>query len=350
MDMSDSIRGLLERALAQGSVEQGTAIQSVEAIAQDASSRRYYRVLLSGSTTKSIIAVFYDSTQAPEVGGGVSVGSDVAFYEIGQYLESHGVLVPRTLLDARESGAMLLEDVGSQTLFQALQDPGNARRSMEKAIDVIQQLQALPKCMSLCAWQRRFTEDVYRGEMAEFAEFYLGESPESSVVKPLIDEVACALARKSNVFVHRDFHAWNLHLDPEGRIRVLDFQDALVGNRAYDLASLLNDRDTDLALGPESYKVLVQYGATVLAPGDETFLMDYFLTLIQRDLKVAGRFRKLEHNGRGGYAKWVPQTVRRIGSSYAHLKASGVINANIEALFDREPKLREGFQFPHEVG
>ena len=48
------------------------------------------------------------------------------------------------------------------------------------------------------------------------------------------------LKLKNNVFVHRDFHVSNLML-VNNQIGVIDSQDALIGNRAYDLASLIDD-------------------------------------------------------------------------------------------------------------
>ena len=52
--------------------------------------------------------------------------------------------------------------------------------------------------------------------------------------------LASKLMLKENVFVHRDFHVSNLMLVKKS-IGVIDSQDALVGNRAYDLASLIDD-------------------------------------------------------------------------------------------------------------
>ena len=45
---------------------------------------------------------------------------------------------------------------------------------------------------------------------------------------------------KNNIFVHRDFHVSNLMM-VKGEIGVIDTQDALIGNKAYDVASLIDD-------------------------------------------------------------------------------------------------------------
>ena len=48
------------------------------------------------------------------------------------------------------------------------------------------------------------------------------------------------LQSKEKVLVHRDFHVSNL-MKFKNKIGVIDSQDALIGNRAYDLASLIDD-------------------------------------------------------------------------------------------------------------
>ena len=58
--------------------------------------------------------------------------------------------------------------------------------------------------------------------------------------KKIIKTLSSCLKMKKNVFVHRDFHVSNLML-VNNRIGVIDSQDALIGNKAYDLASLVDD-------------------------------------------------------------------------------------------------------------
>ena len=71
---------------------------------------------------------------------------------------------------------------------------------------------------------------------------YLNISKEkfSKDFKKIIKKLLSNLTLKNNVFVHRDFHVSNLML-VNNRIGVIDSQDALIGNKAYDLASLIDD-------------------------------------------------------------------------------------------------------------
>ena len=48
------------------------------------------------------------------------------------------------------------------------------------------------------------------------------------------------LKLKNKVFVHRDFHVSNL-MKHKNQLAIIDSQDAVIGNEAYDLASLIDD-------------------------------------------------------------------------------------------------------------
>ena len=58
--------------------------------------------------------------------------------------------------------------------------------------------------------------------------------------KKIVKKLTFNLQLKNNVFVHRDFHVSNLML-VGNKIGLIDSQDALIGNKAYDLASLIDD-------------------------------------------------------------------------------------------------------------
>jgi aminoglycoside/choline kinase family phosphotransferase len=105
--------------------------------------------------------------------------------------------------------------------------------------------------------------------------------------------IAELIAAQPRVFTHRDYHSRNLMVDG-ARLGVLDFQDALMGPAAYDLASLL--RDAYLALDESLIDELIaayldrmhEAGAGLGDRGSFRRLFD--LTSIQRNLKAAGRF------------------------------------------------------------
>jgi hypothetical protein len=112
-------------------------------------------------------------------------------------------------------------------------------------------------------------------------------------VRAAFQAIAELLAGQPRVFTHRDYHSRNLIVDG-ARLGVIDFQDALMGPAAYDLASLL--RDAYIALDEALIDELIaayldrmeQAGAGL---GDRAAFRRLFdLTSIQRNLKAAGRF------------------------------------------------------------
>src|SRR5690606_11847725 len=110
------------------------------------------------------------------------------------------------------------------------------------------------------------------------------------------------------------YHAWNLHGDPRGRLRVIDFQDAMIGPALHDLASLFTDRDSDRFVAPELEAELVELFADELArrggprlPHDR-LRRDYFAAVAFRTLRVLGRFRFLAiERGRTTYLDYLPR-------------------------------------------
>jgi aminoglycoside/choline kinase family phosphotransferase len=105
----------------------------------------------------------------------------------------------------------------------------------------------------------------------------------------------------------------------EGRIRVIDFQDALLAPAPYDLATLLGDRDTPLVIGPAMEEELLDYYATAWsARGGPPWAAGelwrvYADCALQKGLKVVGRFHFLNiEKGKPGYLRYLPSTLRQI--------------------------------------
>jgi aminoglycoside/choline kinase family phosphotransferase len=86
----------------------------------------------------------------------------------------------------------------------------------------------------------------------------------------------------------------------EGEVAVIDFQDALLAPPQYDLASLLNDRETDRVIQPALESHLIDYYLSkreelgAMPIGRDEFVESYVLSALQRDFKVVGRFYYLD--------------------------------------------------------
>ena len=123
--------------------------------------------------------------------------------------------------------------------------------------------------------------------------------------------LASKLMLKENVFVHRDFHISNLMLVKKS-IGVIDSQDALVGNRAYDLASLIDDVRLKTSKSFKK-KVFDYYLKKQKKINTQKLKNDFEILSIMRNLKIIGIFTRLAiRDGKKNYLKLIPYTWKLI--------------------------------------
>lgn len=319
------------------------ALLTMDPLAGDASSRRYYRARLSGSENPKSVVVM----QLPE-GSSLPLSSEelavfkeppkeLPFVNVHRFLEDIGVRVPKLYGYWPKEGILALEDLGDQPLWQRVQNlPAQEIIAWyKKAIDELLTLQLRgtaqrdDRCL---AFQQRFDFALYMWEFDHFLQYGLTKRPGITVgdgslkeLKTCFTRMAQDLDREPPCLNHRDYHSWNLMIHEE-RIAVIDFQDALLAPPQYDLASLLNDRITDSVVTGALEKELLEYfvarrtdlGGAPIA--QDRFLEGYLLSAIQRDLKVVGRFYYLDVvKGKPGYMQFVPPTLRRLKRNLVRL-------------------------------
>jgi aminoglycoside/choline kinase family phosphotransferase len=291
----------------------------------DLSPRRYARVdsldnnFISKFGANSIVAMVFDSIKPPEAEAKIIRTSDSAFIELAEFFDHSGLPVPKIYLDARDIGVVLLEDLGTQTLIELVKSNSkNLKTFYFEAVSLIHQIQAIPVRKDFFAYERSFDQAILEREMNQFLEFVMTESItefEKNFILKVFNEIANTFMNFKQVLVHRDFHSWNLMVDKTDKLRVIDFQDALMGPRCYDLVALLHERDIDLLLEP---KLVLELENQFFSYYNESFLREFEFPIVQlqRDLKVSGLFVKVKKlRGLGNYEKWVPGTLKRIGST-----------------------------------
>ena len=217
-------------------------------------------------------------------------------------------------------GLIALEDLGDQTFEASVTAASDAdrQRLYRRAIDQIVALQALgarrpdPECV---AFSRRFDQPLLRWELGHFREWYLEAlrevklpAADSETLERGFDWLASNLAEAPTVLVHRDFQSRNLMLTG-GVLRVIDFQDALLGTRAYDLVALL--RDSYVALPSPVVGELVDYFVSAAGIEDgPAFKRLFGLQTLQRKLKDAGRFVFIDRVRKNpSFLRWIPTSV-----------------------------------------
>ena len=123
--------------------------------------------------------------------------------------------------------------------------------------------------------------------------------------KKIIIKLTLNLKLKNKIFVHRDFHVSNLML-VNNKIGIVDSQDALIGNKAYDLASLIDDVrfKTSKSLKNNIYKFYISKQKNL---NKYQFKNDFEILSILRNLKIIGIFTRLAvRDGKKNYLKLIP--------------------------------------------
>lgn len=282
----------------------------------DASFRRYFRVTCDGGTRIAMDAPPEREDCRP-------------FVHVAQLMRQAGLHVPEVIAGDMDRGFLLLTDLGDTTYLHAL-TVDNADALFADALD------------ALVAWQRAsrpgvlppYNQALLQREMDLFPEWYVGRhlglvlsGAQRQTLAGVTGLLADSALAQATVYVHRDYMPRNLMLSKPNP-GVLDFQDAVYGPIAYDVASLFRDA---FISWPEE-RVLdwtVRYWERAKRAGlpvDADFGAFYraFEWMgLQRHLKVLGIFARIRYrDGKPDYLEDAPRFlvyVHAVCSRYASL-------------------------------
>ncbi len=312
-----------------------------------ASTRKYFRVSIQPLEhgARTAVAMFVPEGGKPEeIHKGVHA-TRWPFLEVRDLLSERGIDVPHILVDASEDGWLLLEDLGEDTLANFLLRRPDAKKSVytRAVTDLARAQEALTDLPpESIVRTRAFDEDLLLWEIEHFREWGIegrgmSLSPDD---RALFDRLASRLAKRiaglSRGFVHRDYQSRNLMVRDEGSLVWIDFQDALMGPRVYDLVALLNDsyQEFDRAFVEER---LAEYAAARGLSGDDAraVVLEFDLVTVQRKLKDAGRFVFIDKTkNNSSFLKFVTPTVRKVKVALSRLSGDKDMAA-LDALLAR---------------
>ncbi|MFN0063473.1 MAG: aminoglycoside phosphotransferase family protein [Myxococcaceae bacterium] len=294
----------------------------------DASNRSYYRV---GMAPESWVVMVMppDGLKKSEEGGATDAPPELPFVNVHRYLERLRVRVPKILRFDEPAAMMVLEDLGDVTFEQALKC--HSREALYgQAVDLLAEFRARaekapdPACL---AYTRAFDEALYDWELHHFREWGLevwsGKKPsdaERAELDATFRRMAQSLAAEPRGFTHRDYQSRNLMVKNDELI-VIDFQDALLGPRQYDLVALLRDSYVEL---PRDFveAMLIRYLDSLARAGGPKldraqFLATFDLLTIQRKLKDAGRFEYIHRvKSNPGFLVSIPASLRYVKEAF----------------------------------
>jgi aminoglycoside/choline kinase family phosphotransferase len=320
---------------AAGSRWPRAGVAAVEPLAGDASMRRYARVRLAGDgAPPTCMAMLLPEGEAAarseEPTNDEALPTELPFVDVQRLLARGGVPVPEIFQDDTVGGVLLLEDLGDRSLAAAaLDEIARDREPTALFVDAVEVLAAIatvadrPGSDSI-AFRRRFDRALIASELRVASDYGLarGDEPRDGAADRELERALARLgddlAGQHEVLMHRDYHAWNLHVDAAGRVRVIDFQDAMLGPALHDLASLCTDRDSDRFVRPALEAELVEkFGEALARRGGprlerDRLARDYFTAAAFRTLRVIGRFRFLAiERGNPRYLHYLPRMARQ---------------------------------------
>ncbi len=267
-------------------------------LAGDASFRRYFRVVQGERS-----AVLMDAPPPHE--------DPRPFIAVAEWLIGRGLTAPEILARDLDKGLLLLGDFGSTRLRETLDaDPGRERELYELATEVLIRLHEHPPMQGL----KPHGLEQWLEELKLFTQWYcpaVGADVDVEAFQRAWRAVLEPVAADGlgPVTVLRDYHAENIMLveglDGVAHFGLLDFQDALAGHPAYDLASVLEDARRDVSPGIERAMIERYVGAT---GHQQEFERAYWALAAQRNTRILGVFTRLwKRDGKPGYRRFQPR-------------------------------------------
>lgn len=283
----------------------GWATAERQPLDQDASSRRYERLRMGDET--AILMIDPDG--------------DVARFElIARHLLSLGLSAPRILSSDPAQGFMVLEDLGSGLFARLLEgDPAEEAALYQAAADVLMTLHRAPPVSGLV----RGTPDRLAQMVDLGLELYCPEvpAPAQRAITQAFEDVLNTYAPTPDVTILRDYHAENLLWLPDrsgaARVGLLDFQDAMIGHRAYDLVSLLQDARRDVSA--DTVARTIRYVLDQTGAEAQPFEAAYAALGAQRQLRILGIFVRLaQTRGKPKYLELIPRVQAHLMACLSH--------------------------------
>jgi len=274
----------------------------------DASFRKFYR------SDKSII-VFCQKEKK----------SNLLIYDaINKVLIKNKIKAPKLLKQKYKKNFLEIEDLGDVSIYKKLKKKKIKKlKYYKKIVFLLYKLQKI-KTKKIKTFNNtnytipKYSNDKLFKESKIFLDWYIKKvikKENQKMIKNKLENIIKILLKKiknkNNIFVHRDFHVSNL-MEYRKKIALIDNQDALYGNSAYDLASLIDDVriKTSKSLKEKIFKYFLNQNKFI---NKKNFKNDFDILSVLRNIKIIGIFTRLSSRDKKYYyLKLIPNAWKLI--------------------------------------
>ena len=280
--------------------------KNLEKLKGDASTRSFFRkkknnfssIIIFANKDKKLNLLIYDS--------------------INKILLKNNILAPKLLKENYSKNYIEIEDFGNQTILSLFnKNKVNKLLIFKRIIKLLLKIQLINQRKIKNFKKRNYKIPIYHSkilleEAKLFSSWYIDKKltgfQKTSFKKKYIKAVKDLIKKlrlKNNIFVHRDFHVSNLMM-VKNNIGLIDTQDALIGNKAYDLASLIDDVRFQTSKSFKK-KLFDYYIKSKKKINEQDFTNDFEIISVLRNLKIIGIFTRLAvRDKKKKYLKFIP--------------------------------------------
>ena len=281
-------------------------LEYVKKLKGDASFRKFFR---KKNKKKTSIIVYAKKEKKKNL---------LIYDSINKVLKKNNILAPKLYEENYKKDYIVIQDFGDETIYEIFNKyNSNKFRYFRKIIKLLTKIQSI-KDKNIKNFKKKnyvipkYKKKILFEESKLFCDWYtkslLTKKNQDRFKKKFtvtVNKLISNLKLKNNTFVHRDFHISNL-MKVKNQIGVIDSQDAVIGNKAYDLASLIDDVrfKTSKTLKRKIYRLYVKDQKKL---DERKFKNDFEILSILRNLKIIGIFTRLAvRDGKKKYLKLTP--------------------------------------------
>jgi tRNA threonylcarbamoyl adenosine modification protein YjeE len=258
------------------------------------------------------------------------------FVALDHYLTENGFSAPVILAQDLESGLLLLEDMGREGVLD-----GDGKPIEDRYLESVACLAKLhetiapgPITMSNDAVYTvpNFDPAAMKIETSLLLDWYVPHIRNEAIDEHerqrffhAWDQLIEKLSDAETGLLLRDFHSPNIIWQPDQsgirRVGLIDFQDAMIGPTAYDLASIIQDARVTISPDLQARMMERYLGIRRQNSGfdEKSFLKAFAIMAAQRNCKLVGIWvRLMKRDGKPHYMQHMPRTFSYLRSALEH--------------------------------